>query len=61
MGSMVIDLVNLCVVNLSVFKYLGDPSLVFSETLHEVRGQKSKESEADRILKKNPNPGIKGY
>ena len=26
-------------VRLSVFKYLGDRSLVFSETLHEVRGQ----------------------
>ena len=42
MGSMVITLVSPSVrwsVRPSVFKYLGDHSLVFSETLHEVRGQ----------------------
>ena len=42
LGSIVIALVRLSVrpsVRLSVFKYLGDRSLVFSETLHEVRGQ----------------------
>ena len=40
MGSMVIALVSPSVgplVRPSVFKYLGDRSLVFSETLHEVR------------------------
>ena len=35
-GSLVIALVRVCV---SVLKYLGDRSSVFSETLHEVRGQ----------------------
>ena len=38
LGSIVITLVRPSV-RLSVFKYLGDRSLVFSETLHEVRGQ----------------------
>ena len=47
-------------VHLSVFKYLRDFSVVFSETLHEVRGQLSKKSETAEILKKNLNPGIKG-
>ena len=37
----------------SVFKYLRDRSLVFSETLHEVRGQLSKKSETAEILKKD--------
>ena len=45
---------------LSVFKYLRDRSLVFSETLHQVRGQLSKKSDTAEILKKNLNPGIKG-
>ena len=45
---------------LSVFKYLRDRSLVFSETLYEVRGQLSKKSDTAGILKKNLNPGIKG-
>ena len=47
-------------VGLSVFKYLRDCSLVFSETLHEVRGQLSKKSDTAEILKKNLNMGIKG-
>ena len=47
-------------VRVSVFKYLRDRSLVFSETLHEVRGQLSKKSDTAEILKKNLNPGIKG-
>ena len=55
LGSVVIALVRL-----SVFKYLRDRSLVFSETLHEVRGQLSKKSDMAEILKKNLNPGIKG-
>ena len=37
MGSMVIALVS-PLVRWSVFKYLEDRSLVFSETFHEVRG-----------------------
>ena len=37
-----------------------DRSLVFSETLHEVRGHLSKKSDTAEILKKNLNPGIKG-
>ena len=51
MGSIVIALVRLSVC-LSVFKYLRDRSLVFSETLHEVRGQLSKKSDTAEILKK---------
>ena len=35
-----------------------DSSLAF---LHEVRGQQSKKSDTAGILKKNLNPGIKGY
>ena len=35
-----------------VFKYLRDCSLVFSEILHEVGGQESKESDTAEILKK---------
>ena len=59
MGSIIIALV--CPsVGLSVFKYLRDRSLVFSETLHEVRGQLSKKSDTVKILKKNLDPGIKG-
>ena len=63
LGSIVIALVRLSVrpsVRLSVFKYLRDRSLVFFETLHEVRGQLSKKSDTAEILKKNLNPGIKG-
>ena len=45
---------------LSVFKYLRDRSLVFSETLHEVAGIKSKKSDTARILKKKLNGGVKG-
>ena len=59
LGSIVIALVRLSV-SPSVFKYLRDRSLVFSETLHEVRGQLSKKSDTAEILKKNLNPGIKG-
>ena len=59
MGSMVIALVS-PLVRWSVFKYLGDRSLVFSETLHEVRDHLSKESDTAEILKKNLNAGIKG-
>ena len=55
MGSIVMALVRL-----SVFKYLRDCTLVFSETLHEVRGQLIKKSDTAEILKKNLNPGIKG-
>ena len=42
MGSMVIALVSLLVrplVRPSIFQYLRNRSLVFSETVHEVRGQ----------------------
>ena len=35
----------------SVFKHLRDCSLVFPETLHEVRGQLSKKSDTTEILK----------
>ena len=35
----------------SVFKYLRDCSLIFSKTLHEVWGQKSKRSDTTAILK----------
>ena len=59
MGSIVIALVHLSVC-LSVFEYLRDCSLVFSEILHKVRGQLSKKSGTAEILKKNLNPGIKG-
>ena len=59
LGSIVIALVRPSV-RPSVFKYLRDRSLVFSETLHEVRGQLSKKSDTAEILKKNLNPGIKG-
>ena len=44
----------------SVFEYLRDRSLVYSETLHEVRVQLSKKSDMAEILKKNLNPRIKG-
>ena len=47
-------------VHVLVFRYLRDRSLVFSETLHEVRGQLSKKSDTAEILKKNHNLGIKG-
>ena len=56
MGSIVIALVLQSVrplVRPSVFEYLGDRSLVFSETLHEVRGHQSKESGTAGVLKKN--------
>ena len=59
LGSIVIALVRLSVF-LSVFNYLRDRSLVFAETLHEVRGQLSTKSDMAEILKKNLNPGIKG-
>ena len=36
----------------SVFKYLGDSSLVFNENLHEVGGQESKKSDKAGIFKK---------
>ena len=70
MGSLLISLVQLSKYHgpsihgrwsgQSVFKYLRDCLLVFSETLHEVRGHESKESDAARILEKNLNLGIKG-
>ena len=47
-------------VRLFVCEYLRDCLLVFSEILHEVRGQLSKKSDTAEILKKNLNPGIKG-
>ena len=47
-------------VRLSVFKYLGDRSLVFSETLHEVRGQLSKKSDTAEIWKKILIRGLRG-
>ena len=59
LGSLVIALVRLSV-RLSVFRCLGDRSVVFSENLHEFRGQLSKKSDTAKILKKNLNPGIKG-
>ena len=59
-GSIVIAFVSPSVVRPSVFKYLGNRSLVFSETLHEARGRLSKKSDTAEILKKNLNPGIKG-
>ena len=46
LGSIVIALARL-----SVFKYLRDRSLVFPDTLHEVRGQLSKKSDTTKILK----------
>ena len=58
LGSIVIALVRLSV-RLSVFKYLWDRSLVFSEILHEERGQLSKKSDTAEILKKNLSLGIK--
>ena len=58
MGSMVIALVRPSV-SPFVFKYLGDRSFNFSETLLEFRGQLSKKSDTAGILKKNLNPGIK--
>ena len=60
LGPLVIALVRPCVLPVSVFKYLRDRSLVFSETFHEVRGQLSKKSDTAEILKKNLNPGIEG-
>ena len=59
LGSIVIALVrpSIC---LSIFKYLRDHSLLFSETLHGIRGPLSKKSDTAGILKKNLNPGIKG-
>ena len=59
MGSMVIALVRPSA-SRSVFKYLGDRSLVFSETLHEVRGQLSKENDTTGILKKILIWGLRG-
>ena len=55
LGSIVIALVRLSVslsVCLSVLKFLRDRSLVFSETLHEFRGQLSKKKDTAEILKK---------
>ena len=56
MGYIVIALVRLLVrpsVRPSVFTYLGDRSLVFNETLYEVGGQYSKESDTAEILRKS--------
>ena len=50
LGSIVIALVRLSV-RQSVSKYLGDRSLVFSETLHEVGGQLNKKSDTAEILR----------
>ena len=58
--SLVITLVSGGSLCRSLFKCLKDSSFVFSETLHEVRGQLSKKNEMDEILKKNLIPGITG-
>ena len=43
----------------SVFEYLRDRSLVFSQTLHEVRGHQSKESDTAGIFEnKSMNFGV---
>ena len=60
MGSIVIALVSPSIVGPSVTKYLGNCSLVFSESLHKVGGQESKESDTAGILKEKLNPRIKG-
>ena len=48
MGSIVIALASL-LVRSAVLEYLRNRPLVFSETLDEVRGQQSKESDMARI------------
>ena len=44
----------------SVFRYLRDSSLVFSETLHEVEGQLSKKKVTRLELKKKLIHGLRG-
>ena len=52
-GSLVMALVRSLVRGRSVFKYLRDRSLVFSNFLHEVRAPQGYKSDKARFLRKN--------